>query len=462
MPAHRTGAFLDVEFLVIGGGIAGLSVAFILAQAGHHVRVIEKRGLGVHAGGLRVPPNLSKILTQWVGREELVRTAVPCVGTPLRHLSNGHDVGFLHWKPDVMRETGGEFLLIHHEDLHRLLYELATSAGVRVDLNTSVTAIQQGTEALPNPSATLSTGETVTADFIIGADGPRSMVRNVVLNREDEAQPDFLTVYTTTIPGSEMRKDPDLSKWLDSDEWPIWMGTHRSVCGHPVRSKQDFAVHIYSHEGDQNPPTGEETWEDVISIDELDISNHGPRVQKLLKLAPFLLRTRLMKRPEGIDDWVDSTGRIVLVGESAHPWQPGGTHGPSIAVEDAVVFGSLFERLSSWEQVPSFLSAYQELREARCAEVKASDIRNAQMVAMPPGPARDARDEDMRKNSADEWDEGTTKQNFEEMAWVFGYDARDAADEWWVNWGRFSESARQGINIKHLSVGLETLTVETA
>ena len=114
----------------------------------------------------------------------------------------------------------------------------------------------------------------------------------------------------------------------------------------------------------------------------------------------------------------------------------------SIALEDAVLFGTLFTRLTSWAQLPSFLSAYQELREERCAIVKASDIKNARMVAMPPGPARDARDADMRKSSADEWDEGTLKAQFEEIAEIFLYDAYDAAAEWWVNWGRFSDAAR--------------------
>ena len=69
------------------------------------------------------------------------------------------------------------------------------------------------------------------------------------------------------------------------------------------------------------------------------------RLQKLLSLAPEFIRTRLMRRPnhedessdsEGstsslhklsssrsIERWSDSTGRIVLIGESAHPWQVG-------------------------------------------------------------------------------------------------------------------------------------------
>ena len=91
--------------------------------------------------------------------------------------------------------------------------------------------------------------------------------------------------------------------------------------------------------------------------------------------------------------------------------------------------------------------------------MKASDIKNARMVAMPPGPTRDARDADMRKDSADEWDEGTTKENFEEMAWVFGYVASDEADEWWINWGRYAQEAKGGEEVKHMSFGFQMMSM---
>ena len=112
-----------------------------------------------------------------------------------------------------------------------------------------------------------------------------------------------------------------------------------------------------------------------------------------------------------------------------------------MAVEDAVVFGALFSHLSTLDQIASFLSAFQELRQRRCALVFAADVGNAKMVAMPDGPAASARDEDMRRRR-DDWDEGTLKAQFEEIAEIFLYDAYDAAAEWWVNWGRFSDGAR--------------------
>lgn len=102
---------------------------------------------------------------------------------------------------------------------------------MRVDFSVEVVAVTPGSDDAPKPRVTLSTGEVVTPDLLIGADGPRSLVREAVLGQPDNAEPSELTVYTATIPGDKMRDDPDFRPWLESNEWPIWMGTRRSVCG---------------------------------------------------------------------------------------------------------------------------------------------------------------------------------------------------------------------------------------
>lgn len=107
-----------------------------------------------------------------------------------------------------------------------------------------------------------------------------------------------------------------------------------------------------------------------------------------------------------------------------------------MATEDAVVFGVLMSHLHSLEQLPSLLSAYQELRQRRCELVNQGDVKNGQLVVMPPGPAADMRDA-VFAHHVEEWDEGTMRALFEEIAEIFVYDAGDAAEEWWINWGRF-------------------------
>ncbi|KAM5533813.1 hypothetical protein V8D89_012476 [Ganoderma adspersum] len=447
MPAIVRTAALTLDFLVIGGGVGGLAVAYVLSKAGHRVTVLERRDLDVPGGGHRVPPNLSKILRQWVGEEELMKVSTRCVGTPFHHLRTSDAVGYLHWKPAVMAETGGDFLLMHHDDIIRMIYKLAIEAGATIHFNTEVTSIHQGSDEIPNPSVTLANGDVLTADVLIGADGYKSQVRNIVLEEEDNARPAGMTLYTGVVNAEDMLKDPELRPYALSDEWPIWMGPHRSVCGHPVRAKKEYFFHIYSwHNLDGLEQSGEESWDELFPTENVNVETHGPKVQRLIKMAPHLIRTRFMSRKDGIDEWVDRTRRIVLLGDAAHPSFPGGSHGASMAVEDAVVLGSLFSHLRMMDQIPSFLDAYQELRQRRCDLVKLADIGNAQMVSMPDGAQADARDEDMRRRK-DEWDEGTLKAQFEEIAEIFLYDAGDAAEEWWVNWGRFSQTAREQPNM---------------
>ncbi len=129
-----------------------------------------------------------------------------------------------------------------------------------------------------------------------------------------------------------------------------------------------------------------------------------------------------------------------------------------MAVEDAVVFGSLFSHLSMMDQIPSFLGAYQELRYRRCELVKGADVANARMVTLPDGPDAEKRDSDMRAKNDDWGDEGALKDQFEEIAEIFVYDAGDAAEEWWVNWGRFSTTAREQPSMMNFFSGITMLS----
>ena len=113
------------------------------------------------------------------------------------------------------------------------------------------------------------------------------------------------------------------------------------------------------------------------------------------------------------------------------------------------MLGSLFSHLRTADQIPSFLSGYEDLRQRRCNFVCHADVAHARQMVLPPGPDADARDQNVRR-SPSEWDEGTTKAQFEEIAEIFVYDAGDAAEEWWINWGRLYATAREHPNLLDL------------
>ena len=205
-----------------------------------------------------------------------------------------------------------------------------------------------------------------------------------------------------------------------------------------------------------------------------NLSGPALRIQRLLSLIPDALRTKYVQR-DPVEEWVDESGRLILIGEAAHPLlvskpscaylcgltlsrQPCSMHGPSLAVEDAVVFGVLFSHLRTHQQIPILTEAYQDLRISRCQMVHEGELNNARLVWLPPGEARDQRDTYMKASrtaGSEHWDEGQLREQWEEIAGVFNYCARDAAEDWWVNWGALRERSQ---SINPLEFNFEAVT----
>ena len=229
------------------------------------------------------------------------------------------------------------------------------------------------------------------------------------------------------------------------------------------RAKKEFAVQLYWPDEDAGTPEdATESWYDAVPTSNIDFSGLGDMCVSLLQCTKRKLRwkqgtTNDEANTISLSDTMDDSGRgdrlldrriwayrshrrsgAPMVCEWKHPVahfaglltntpaQPGGTYGPAMALEDALVFGTLFSHLSSWDQVPTFLNAYQEIRQGRTTTVNGMDVSNAAFVRLPPGPARDARDAQIRQ-ARDEWDDGSLKQEFEGLAQLFCYEAEDAA-----------------------------------
>ena len=115
-------------------------------------------------------------------------------------------------------------------------------------------------------------------------------------------------------------------------------------------------------------------------------------------------------------------------------------------MEDAAVFGGLFSRLRSWDQVPSLMEAYHDLRQERVHFLVYKDQSNAEVAWLPPGPHRDARDTAMRADEhcgLEEFGERVLREQWDTVSEVFGYSASDAAADWWVGWGMLAERAKE-------------------
>lgn len=464
-PAHdalRQASF-HLDFLIVGGGIAGLAAAYALAASGHRVRVLEQAwGLKRCPGGIRLPPNATRILSYWGVEQEIAQKASTMPSASILDMKTGKSIGKSAWQRSLIEELGAEYLTMNHADLVETLHCLALSAGAHVTFGAVVESVEPAPEAPPQnststsiagpssctlrPSVRLKTGEILHADVILGADGPRSIVRRVVTGEPDpEAVSTGLSVYTGSVPMSEIRKHAPLRQLTDG--WLIWVGEKRLVYGHPVRRHQEFAIQVYWEDHNKSAPASRQgaldSWDPTASLSSIRYKEGeiDPRLRFLLDKAGAVSRQPYVVIPR-LESWVDESESVVLIGEAAHPQMPGGADACSLALEDAAILGTLFSRLQSRDLVPTLLYAFQDLHKGRVDALTATEVENFDVALSNPRRVRDglvrwsALATDELSHQAES---GPTDAELADITEVWGYFAIDAADEWWVEWGLLRE-----------------------
>ncbi|KAL0945526.1 hypothetical protein HGRIS_001008 [Hohenbuehelia grisea] len=433
-------AELPIQFVIVGGGLAGLACAIALRRVGHKVLVLEKNSnLDSATGGVRMPPNLSKILYHWGLKDELHKIAIKSMAIDLILFETGELLGKHIWDDELFREARGDFIFAHHADVRQFLYDTAISAGAKVRLGAVVSSIDPEARTV-----SLDSGEVLNADVIVGADGQWGVSRGCM----DVETPDAsgLVMYSTTVPKQSLMDDPELADLWDESLTSMysWFGNGHGVLAFPTGGQAELALYVYA------PANGEEpSWEDEPSSDALQsaLQQCEPRLRKLARLAAPSHCVPVRNYSE-LEDWVHESGHMVLIGQAAHPIPPGSIQDCAMTIEDGAVLAKLFSHLRSEDQISSFLYAFEELRQPRCTAVITKEVGIIHYMTMPPCEMQEFRDQSMRAkrdaglNALQSTDDMAETQEWAEIKEVFGYDAEDEADNWWVEWGRLRLRAK--------------------
>ena len=134
-----------------------------------------------------------------------------------------------------MEEFGASYYHIHRADFHKLLFDLA-APNMTLRLKSTVVAVDP--EA---PSLTLASGEVIHGDLILGADGVKSYVQQIVLGRVNPAQPTGDAAYRAIIPTSVMLEDPELRPFVETPEMTAWMGPGTHLMAYNIVSPEILA-----------------------------------------------------------------------------------------------------------------------------------------------------------------------------------------------------------------------------
>ncbi|KAJ7505665.1 hypothetical protein B0H11DRAFT_355443 [Mycena galericulata] len=441
---------LQLNFVVIGAGVAGLSCAIALRRIGHSVTVMERKHNISDAEpgrGVRMPPNLTKILLHWGLKEKLDAISVKSEAIHVLLGGTGELMGTQIWDEELLRETRGEYLFAHLSDLIGLLYDEATRKGAEIRLGTTAVSIDPATATI-----TTDSGGILQADVIVGADGIAGLSRGILLQEEhaDElADRPSMWMYSATVPKRAIVDNLTLKSLYEEAYTTLfcWLGHGRSAVGYPVGGEEDFSLCAYGLY-DANRTL-------VEGMREI-LNNMEPRLKNMQSLLSSLRRHSVMQcRP--LEDWVSASGRLVIIGTAAHPIPPGSIQESAMAVEDGAVLARLFSQLRSRDQIPQILGAFQDIRQPRCAAATESETNIMYFTCMPEGEDQRARDQAMRAKLAAGVevlqagaDEVETPE-WREVKEIFGYDAEDEADNWWVSWGSL-QLRSAGIGIRAVEV----------
>lgn len=158
--------------IVIGGGVAGPVAAMALRKAGMEATIYEAHsgatsGIG---GTLAIAPNGLAALDV-IGAGDAVRA----IALPLTSMGMavGHKrIGMLPTLPGL-----SPLQLVHRNDLHRVLHELAAGGGTEVRYQKKVVAVEERPDRVV---ASFADGSRAEADVLIGADGVHSTVRKLI------------------------------------------------------------------------------------------------------------------------------------------------------------------------------------------------------------------------------------------------------------------------------------------
>lgn len=353
-----------LHIAVVGGGIGGLAAALATARSGHRVTLVERAArFGEIGAGLQLAPNASLALDELGVLPAVQHTAVAPPRLVMMDALTGDQVTTLDLRNAAyIKRFKHPYLVTHRTDLHAVLLA-ACREHPAVTLRTGHTvthAEQDGSGVLlhfAEPHAKL------TADAVIAADGLHSRLRRALVG-DGEPVCSRYVAFRGAIPAEKMTGR--MSQHAASEAVMVWAGPRMHLVQYPVR-KGELYNQVAVFESDRYTPDSDD-WGTEAELEER-FAGTCPAVRDALPLVSRDRRWPLYDRAP-IDNWVH--GRIVLLGDAAHPMLQYLAQGACQALEDAVALGQALTRCS--DPADAF-SAYADQRRERAARIQTNARR---------------------------------------------------------------------------------------
>jgi 2-polyprenyl-6-methoxyphenol hydroxylase-like FAD-dependent oxidoreductase len=335
------------KILIVGGGVAGLTAAVALCRAGCEVEVVELNPKwSVYGVGIIQQGNALRAF-------DTLGLAGKCIaaGHPMGAVRFYDHLGHFRFEVPQPAMAGPKYPPgngLTRPRLHTILQEAVREAGANIRLGLTVSTLAQSDEAV---MVTFSDGTFAQYDLVVGADGLRSLIRNLVFGSEHQPAYVGQVCWRCNVPrlpevttgwlfeGGKLGKAgfiplaPDLM-------YILLVETPRP--GLPPRFSEDQLAKAYHERLAEFGGPVAEVRDNYIT----DASEVVYRPFETLLLPPPWYR-----------------GRVVLIGDAAHSMTAHVAQGAAMAVEDGVV---LAEEIATQDPLPVALDRFMRRRYERC------------------------------------------------------------------------------------------------
>lgn len=341
-----------VRVLVVGAGIAGLSVARALRGWSGDVEVVDRQpGVPREGTGIFLQGNAVRALDSLgLARQVLDRSAV--IVRQRTHDARGR---LLFEVPTAVLWGGiAPSVALPRSGLHRILLD---GAGTRVQWGRTLEAVRAHDEGV---DVTLD-GRTARYDLVIGADGIHSAVRHLVFG-------------PATVHGLGQRAHrfvvPDpLGAASAPGDWCARLGDGSALLTMPLRGQRLYG-YLDAAVGDARPVP------ELLS----GFAGQGRALAEALTAAGGEDVVHSSDLEEVLlGSW--STGGVLLVGDAAHAAAPSMAQEAAMAFEDAIVLRAC---LRAATELRAALEAFEVRRRPRTDWVRQQAHRRDRARALPP------------------------------------------------------------------------------
>jgi len=337
----------DLNVVIIGAGIGGLSTGIALRQAGYRVKVFERtRELRPAGAGISLWSNGVKVLNQLGLGERLAALGGQMDWMEYR-THTGELLNSIDLQP-LIQQVGQRPYPVSRTDLQQMLRDAFGPEDLELGVQCVGVEEREG-EAI----AHLNDGRAVAADLIIGADGVHSTVREYVVGKPVEPRYADYVNWNGLVPFSE-----DLPS---GNSWVIYVGDNKRASMMPVGGDRFyFFFGAPMAQGTTVAPADRR--EELANL----FQGWAEPVQNLIKHLNPLETNRLeIGDLDPLDRLV--RGRIALLGDAGHATTPTLGQGACQALEDAVILTRYL--VTTTISVPDALQRYENARKERTANL---------------------------------------------------------------------------------------------